>query len=170
MLEDPAQGLPAIDDLLREIDSIARDYDHYEYGLPLGGEEAGRPIHQFREAVRSYALAAVEAERERLASQESMTNSVASQNPPNVEDNGIRCGRGCACLTQCGDYYDSHGLPLPPGPYALDRVADDAIHAAVMAERERCAAICEVVAAHEADWLNGPAWDCAAAIRNQGKG
>lgn len=42
--------------------------------------------------------------------------------------------------------------------------------AAVEAERERCAKLCEVVAASQADWLNGPALDCAAAIRNQGKG
>jgi hypothetical protein len=23
------------------------------------------------------------------------------------------CGKSCACLTQCGDYYASHGLPEP---------------------------------------------------------
>lgn len=26
-----------------------------------------------------------------------------------------RCGAGCACLTQCGDFYASHSLPKPTG-------------------------------------------------------
>lgn len=27
----------------------------------------------------------------------------------------ITYGRGCACLTQCGDYYDCNDLPSPAG-------------------------------------------------------
>ena len=26
----------------------------------------------------------------------------------------ITCGRGCSCLTVCGDYYDHTGQPMPP--------------------------------------------------------
>jgi hypothetical protein len=26
-----------------------------------------------------------------------------------------KCGNGCHCLTQCGDYYESHGLSKPNG-------------------------------------------------------
>jgi len=30
-----------------------------------------------------------------------------------VDDSPVTCGRGCACLTDCGDYYESHGMPKP---------------------------------------------------------
>jgi hypothetical protein len=25
----------------------------------------------------------------------------------------VYCGRDCSCLTDCGDFYESHGLPKP---------------------------------------------------------
>lgn len=31
-----------------------------------------------------------------------------------VDDGPVTCGHRCACLTDCGDYYESHGLPKPP--------------------------------------------------------
>ncbi len=31
-----------------------------------------------------------------------------------IDDAMPWCGTGCACLTDCGDYYESNGLPKPP--------------------------------------------------------
>lgn len=41
-----------IDEALREIDSIAREFDHYEYGLPLGDIDDGRPHAKMRDVIR----------------------------------------------------------------------------------------------------------------------
>lgn len=42
-----------IDEALREIDSIAREFDNYEYGLPLGDIDNGKPHAKMRDAIRA---------------------------------------------------------------------------------------------------------------------
>lgn len=57
MNSDLTEAVPSegrIDALLRQLDRIARDYDHYEYGLPLWNEDEGSPLHELRAAVRDW--------------------------------------------------------------------------------------------------------------------
>lgn len=52
-----------IDEALREIDSIAREFDNYEYGLPLGDIDNGKPHAKMRDAIRAVlSLAALQGE------------------------------------------------------------------------------------------------------------
>jgi hypothetical protein len=47
-----------IDALLSDLDEIARDYDHYEFGLPmLNTEEDDSPLNKLRGAVLSWLAA-----------------------------------------------------------------------------------------------------------------
>jgi hypothetical protein len=43
-----------IDALLRELDGIAREHDHYEYGLPLHDFADDAPLYKLREAVKQW--------------------------------------------------------------------------------------------------------------------
>ncbi len=54
----------ACDRLIAELDSIARDYEHYEYGLPVGNDEVGE---RMRTAVLAELAAAERAAREECA-------------------------------------------------------------------------------------------------------
>lgn len=44
-----------IDNLLDELDTIARDHESYEYGLPvMRSDDEEAPIHKLRAAVRAF--------------------------------------------------------------------------------------------------------------------
>lgn len=53
-----------IDELLDELDTVARDHDSYEFGLPvLRSDDEDAPIHKLRAKVREWLAAAPSAER-----------------------------------------------------------------------------------------------------------